>query len=847
MQDFINQIVSAAEQAKQTAQNVAASVMAPKTHVKAASTSPTYLPASQIQNDLQGKPVAVPQATAPLNPTQQITQGTTSDPAYHNIATDIASTVASPFVKETPQQLQNNQNLAENFFGGIQGGPESEMLAPTVNAVTDLAKTGLKAGAQTAKEGVGIASDKATEIGNGIKDAMGTAQGQPGGLQAGFLKLPGEEPASPSVLYDAQGNPITKPQPENGGGYINVAGTTPKGGTPGQVKGRPIQPVNMQYVPPAQETGLPALENKAQGLPPIDTNAPQGASSATMNEEPTVNTNNNPQERTYPANNQSHLTPSARQRQLPIDGKYIKDASQQQQVNATLDGYGITHGTSFEQLNAAKKQGQMLQDTIENYAKGQQGTINKGQLINDVAFDFMKNNMYPGQEEYMANQLVDSAFKRSAADTMMQTRSVAPDTISAYDAVKMKGRAGDDANSTFTQPDDTKWTDEQRGAHVLWDNLDNQIDSQFPAIKKLNNDQSDLINAQQGLRNGANNEIKQLAQQNPSFLKKHWKAISGLGVGLGLPLTIAGVTVATGLPSSKNGFNNESPKGIGNSQTNGNNTNGIAPQNNILYHTQSISDGSANVNQTDPVQVKPNADGNWSTFDPTQLRDANGKQVIMNETDYKKDTAQITDYMNANPGNSTIQTQGQNALAQLKIAYTNSQNALTLNAKTKQALNSINDAQNMLSDKSADPQFTDAFQINLGPVNIGAQNLHEAINSDYRTLRQQLITIDNAFPELGLNVASANSTQAAQQLLTQAAQKIIANQNQQIQTKFGSVTMEQNTPTPTGNQNTTIPPGPAGGGENNGYTPQPSGSVSGGSYQFTQPNPMFQRTPLPTP
>lgn len=72
----------------------------------------------------------------------------------------------------TPQQNQQAEQGAELGMGAIQGQPEMDALAPSMSVAADTVNTAGKAAIQTGRE------------------AIQTAKAQPGGLQAGFVKLP---------------------------------------------------------------------------------------------------------------------------------------------------------------------------------------------------------------------------------------------------------------------------------------------------------------------------------------------------------------------------------------------------------------------------------------------------------------------------------------------------------------------------------------------------------------------------------------------------------------------------------------------------------------------------------
>lgn len=794
MQDFINQLLAGAKVVENVAGNAAKAVTSGK--------SPDH---TKTNGAISNGPVgqfaqSAGEATNPNN----------------------GDTYGNAEAKYGPNSPQAYGALAGSALPAL--GFDSAEATPATQTVSASAKAG--------KQAVGDATDI---VKNSLDETMANAHAQPGGLQAGFVR-----PSS-----------YTKPEipagetPGNGDQFVNSqAGQPLEGGTPAQVKARPTQPVSMQYNPggamkPPTEDGLPPLgETPQQGVPPINTNPAQDTQSATMEPQ------QDPYARTYQATEDSHTTPTAQARGIQMDKSNVKNTADQKQINATLDGYGITHDSHYNQFQANDRQLGMLSKDVAQHLADNPGTINKGQLVNDIAFDFMKNDMFGGDELGAAQRVVDSAFKRSASDQMLTQRTIAPDEISGQSAMLMKSRAGDDSARTFNQPDDTKWTENQKAARIVRDNLDHHIDTKWPQVAKMNNDMSDMISARPQLRDNANTEIKGNQDQilNPKAKPKGNNPVGSIiktGAKIlpfAIPAAIAGKEV----------YDNQEAQSASLKQNLADTTNNQTPEQgknnsgeNVINHAQTVSQNPANVNQTDPLQIQPNKDGTWGTSNIYQLKDANGKSVVMDTQTYKKLSGQIATEKEANQGNQAALDALNTAQGQLDKTYGSTQNLRDLHDTTTTALQSINDAQTMLKNKAADPSFADMFQVHLGPVDIGAQNIHEGISADYKALRQQLVTVDNAFPQLGLDVQSANSTEAAQKLLTQAAQKIIAYENQHLQNVVGG----SQTTAPSGQS--TVPPGPAAdtsSGSNVGTQGGPP--ALGDSYQFTPPNPMFQPRPI---
>lgn len=115
---------------------------------------------------------AVSQTASNLEQTAQVPIQQTAHAVLPKIVPDVT----------TKQQNQAEQG-AEFGMGAVQGQPEADALSPSLDVGLDTAKTAVKAGAQD------------------VKETMQTAQTQPGGLQAGFVK-------NPFSKTDSQGSPV---------------------------------------------------------------------------------------------------------------------------------------------------------------------------------------------------------------------------------------------------------------------------------------------------------------------------------------------------------------------------------------------------------------------------------------------------------------------------------------------------------------------------------------------------------------------------------------------------------------------------------------------------------------
>lgn len=128
-----------------------------------------------------------------------------------------------------------------------------------------------------------------SQISSGVDEALAGARTQPGGLQAGFIKLPGEEGGVTQPVLDGQGNPVEQPpQPmldKKGNPMLNQSGE-PMYKTPMVVNGG-SNATNALPTDIANE-GLTAPENKnlesVQANPPVMPKPPAFNPGATVKE-----------------------------------------------------------------------------------------------------------------------------------------------------------------------------------------------------------------------------------------------------------------------------------------------------------------------------------------------------------------------------------------------------------------------------------------------------------------------------------------------------------------------------------------------------------------------------------
>lgn len=359
-----------------------------------------------------------------------------------------------------------------------------------------------------------------------LYDSIAAAHAQPGGLQAGFIR------PSSYITPTKAGIPL----PTTGGKFINEAEANLTGGTPAKVKAKTSAEPDMQYVPPTEPDVAP------QEPTPLRSTYKTG--SEPNAEQPPTPINDF--SRTHDINHPDYAPTSADlneniKRNLVMDGDDIKTPQEQEQVNATYNGYEIK-GTQAQQSR-------MAQETIGTLAKRAKakvaaigGTINKNGLINELAKNLIKvsgrTDIDPNVVMKVAEDEINAAYGRvKGVSKDGKINNVAPDEIPGIDAQDMKRDFNSNVGGTFGVPV-TSWTKAQKTARPARDALDNLLDQQYPEASKLNNDMSDLYKGQESLRKGANAEgtaaqKAMLTQENkpPSWWKQHAKTVGLSALG----------------------------------------------------------------------------------------------------------------------------------------------------------------------------------------------------------------------------------------------------------------------------------------------------------------------------
>ena len=697
------------------------------------------------------------------------------------------------------------QRGSEAVLGGMQGGDVLAGMTPAINATADLAAGAGKVAYQGVKQGV--------------KDTVEAAQAQPGGLQAGFIGT--RTPEEIQAAKAAGEEPII---------HNNSAGLPPIESGIVDGKGNPV-------------SSQAKYANDNQRIAPLHAGAeqiPNDTAAGQTSFKPHPNTPDEPvtvTDRTgkHPITGGNPVLVDLRN-QAGKNPYYLDD---QTKARAVMDKY-VAGNNALEVEKNLPLQLQEETQRIQNIIAQEPKVTSKDNIVKANETNMAKAGITPGNSG-KADTATEELLKELQTQISAGSSDVVPNQVNGDQLMTYKKLLDDRLKSVYKKQDNsTTLTPAERATLTLRRTVDQQLTSMYPKTKEALNRQSAMIDARESVAKAAQGEeANQVTQAGlppkPGFLQSHWKALGALGT-----LGLAAAPLAGDLAQQ---FSNkqEQPKGgtenqYNNSPKQSDLKNTIQNNSNDINHDQSVSQNGQNVNglELDPLKIQPQSDGSWKGQDTTNLKDGNGKSLAMSQQLYDQLKGQITDYMNANPGNDIVQKQGATQLSQLETTFNGGKDIRDNSIKTDQALQSINDAQQMLGNKNASPSFSDAFQLHLGPISTGYQDIHAATNVDYKLLRQQLTTIDTAFPELHLDTQSANSPEAAQKLLAQAAQKIVANQNKIIQSKGGN-SVSSNKPGASA-----VPPGPAAQGNIGTAGGPPPLSPQTGSYQFTAPNPMFK-------
>lgn len=315
-------------------------------------------------------------------------------------------------------------------------------------------------------------------------------------------------PVQNSSFVDKNGNPLPRPeppasanppdQPTEMGSYTFSDKTSPNGTyTSPKMEPNP-NPQSTQY---SQNYEMPGTgytkedqQEYVQGSSPTKPSA-----SSQQAAEPS---------RTFPAGNTSKGDVVENQKRfIQIDGKDVNTPNEVDQINATLNGYGIK-GPLTNQLQMVNDTIGTLSNKAKNIVATQGGTIDKDQLVQGTIQNL---NHSLGQHKvdarsipYEADSYINRLYARATGQDPITT--AAPDQIPGSVVQDMKKLMNEDASSTFGIDDPTKYTYDQAISRYSRDATDEVLDKEYPQASKLNNDMSDLYKAKTSLRKGANQE-----------------------------------------------------------------------------------------------------------------------------------------------------------------------------------------------------------------------------------------------------------------------------------------------------------------------------------------------------
>ncbi|MDE2015880.1 MAG: hypothetical protein KGI72_05155 [Patescibacteria group bacterium] len=236
-------------------------------------------------------------------------------------------------------------------------------------------------------------------------------------------------------------------------------------------------------------------------------------------------------------------------RNIQIDGRDIQTPAQVEQINSTLNGYGIK-GTGAQQLQMANDKIADLSKQAKQIIANEGGVTSRASLIKQTAqnMSLSGNHAVPGEQvPFTSQSYIDSLYARATGADLTKSITGAPDFIPDTVVADMKKFAAQDAASTFDRTDPTKWTANQATSRFARDAIDTTLDTAHPNASTLNNDMKDLYDAQDALRKQSNLEsgaaYKSAMGQQPPLLKRI--LTNPLAVGAEI---VGGMQVAPHLP-----------------------------------------------------------------------------------------------------------------------------------------------------------------------------------------------------------------------------------------------------------------------------------------------------------
>lgn len=585
---------------------------------------------------------------------------------------------------------------------------------------------------------------------------------------------------------------------------------------------------------------LEVADNGGPVREPVPMNPePQSAPTAEVSPvKPTIPGAVNPKGRTFDvtadiADKENIAQNTQRNKYIQYDAKGISNPTERAQVNATLNGYGIT-GSFDEQLQGiADKKGELSQAAASQVAADggftPRSTLEE-QAIHDVAYSGASRQIPNHEVPQAVNKYLNDVYVRATGgDPTKVLGNMLPDNIPDTTVQRMKSIMGEDAAGTFGK-DPTTWTPSQQVARITRNSFDATLDKAHPEASILNNDTNDLYKAQEGITSGANKEAVKAADLINSPKQTGLGKIGSL-VGnvmnskLGLAtLGLGGIALydsqakglspsvvsptglppinsqPTGLPSIANGTGavNSTPQNLTNANNNANNEVGTNPGNNPVNNpTNNFHNGIIGSNTPDVKSFPTSAD----KVDLSQpipnvfaFKDSSGNPMFKSTTQYETDKQNINNMKN-DPRYGTVNQ------------YTNMVNTLSANNESQHnntqpiedSLNVLNNTESQVQSMKdlllkTQPNLPDMFTI--PGTDIGGRGMHENMDKNFGTLIGLAKQLDKAW---GTDIASSTTGESMLEKMNQLLKTARYSYLRGVQSKLGSqATLPSVNPNPTG-------------------------------------------------
>lgn len=422
-------------------------------------------------------------------------------------------------------------------------------------------------------------------------------------------------------------------------------------------------------------TNLPPVESNpmvsAQPPSPLNPNAEQfgeqGQQSAGQSGQPATNQGRNApsqNQRTYPYDSNdpnTAFTPDElatnAKRPLTFSKNGIENAQELDQAHATLNGYKINSDDPMDQLRGIQQQKKALSDQTQAIYAEKGGTINKDTLANNIANRFFVNGEFRGSEQSQASSYIDDLYNRATGNVNVGIGGTSPTGIPGTVAGKMKSIANDDAYKTFDKPE-ADWTPGQKSSRYGRDAINDELSAKYSDAKQLNNDLSDMYNAEPSLKSAANKDInakntqaRQPVEPQKPRMSVGEKILTGGFITSALTSAAdvaskAGFNPAElvrgGVAGFENQFNKSAnkqipPYGVQDDVANKQDKGYYANQNQI--HANSIPDNNTIVNTPDKY-------GNYPVANPQTVYDKNNNPVTLDRSTYLSKKKSLDDQIN---------------------------------------------------------------------------------------------------------------------------------------------------------------------------------------------------------